>query len=62
MKLILQPIPEWILSVGIFRSINMKAEINTYEQVTEVTELIFPVSDQQESQEQKHKRVFQEPV
>jgi hypothetical protein len=51
MKLILQPIPERILGIGILGSINMQTEINTYQQVTEVTELIFPVSDHQESQE-----------
>jgi hypothetical protein len=62
MKLILQPIPEWILGIGILGSIYMQAEINTNQQVTEVTKLIFPVGDQKESQEYKHKRVLQEPV
>ena len=53
MEVILQPITEWIFGICIFRAVNMQAEVNTDKQVTEVTEDVLPVGNNQKENKNK---------
>ena len=62
MKNVLEPVSKGIFGIGVLRSINVEAQVNTNLQVTQIAELKFSIGQYQKGYKNKSQRVFQEPI
>lgn len=59
MKYIFKPVAKWILGISIFRPINMQAQINANEQVTQIAKLVLFIGYNQKEYENECQYIFQ---
>lgn len=62
MKNILQPVPQRILSISVFGSVNMQTKVNTQQQVAGIAKLVSFVIPHKEREKNENKRIFKQPV
>lgn len=61
-KHLLQPVAQRVFGIGVLAAIHMQAQVHSYQQVRGIAKLIAAIAEQQKTDKQKRKGVFEQPV